>query len=95
MLKFERAFFKHILVITTLIFLAFAVIFLHVNATGLQWSEVNIGSGNGLVPTGNNPFREQMLTQNACIWRIMASLGSSELTNTWGQWFGFVKMFSY
>ena len=95
MLKFERAFFKHILVITTLDFFSICCDISPRECHRTSVIKVNIGSGNGLVPTGNNPFREQMLTQNACIWRIMASLGSSELTNTWGQWFGFVKMFSY
>ena len=36
-----------------------------VNATvGLRnWWYVNIGSGDGLVPTGNEPLPESMLTQ--------------------------------
>ena len=33
---------------------------------------VNIGSGNGLVPLGNNPLPEQMVTK--FIWRHRASL---------------------
>ena len=33
------------------------------NATGLYWWQVNIVSGNGLVPTGNKPLHEPMLTQ--------------------------------
>ena len=31
--------------------------------TGLHWWSVNIGSGNGLVPSGNKPLPEPMLTQ--------------------------------
>ena len=34
-----------------------------VNATGLHWWYVNIGSGNGLVPSGNKPLPEPMLIQ--------------------------------
>ena len=35
---------------------------------GLRWvppidNQVNIGSGNGMVPIGNNPLLESMLTQ--------------------------------
>ena len=33
-----------------------------VNATTPHWSLVNIGSGNGLVPSGNKPLPEPMLT---------------------------------
>ena len=33
-----------------------------VNATTPHWSLVNIGSGNGLVPSGNKPLPESMLT---------------------------------
>ena len=33
-----------------------------VNATISHWSLVNIGSGNGLVPPGNKPLPEPMLT---------------------------------
>ena len=33
------------------------------NVTGLNLWSVNIGSGNGLVPSGNKPLPEQMLTQ--------------------------------
>ena len=31
--------------------------------TGPHWWKVNIGSGNGLVPSGNKPLPEPMLTQ--------------------------------
>ena len=41
------------------------------NATTPHWSLVNIGSGNGLVPSGNKPLPEPMLTQ---ICHHMASL---------------------
>ena len=33
------------------------------NVTGLHWWSVNIGSGNGLVPSGTKPLPEPMLTQ--------------------------------
>ena len=33
------------------------------DATGLYWRYVNIGSGNGLVPLGNKPLPEPMLSQ--------------------------------
>ena len=33
-----------------------------VNATIPHWSLVNIGSGNGLVPSGNKPLPEPVLT---------------------------------
>ena len=33
------------------------------NGTELHKSEVNIGSGNGLVPTGNKPLPDPMLTK--------------------------------
>ena len=32
----------------------------HMNGTGLNWREVNTGSGNGLVPSGNKPLPEPM-----------------------------------
>ena len=33
------------------------------HVTGLKWWKVNIGSGNGLVPSGNKPLPEPVLTQ--------------------------------
>ena len=42
----------------------------NMNATGLRWRSVNIGSGNGLVPSGNKPLPGPMLTQiYIAIWR--------------------------
>ena len=39
------------------------------NVTELRWWSVNIGSGNGLVPSGNKPLPEPMLTQiSVTIW---------------------------
>ena len=35
----------------------------NMNVSGLHWWSVNIGSGNGLVPSGNKPLPEVMLTQ--------------------------------
>ena len=46
-------------------------------ATGPYWWYVNIGSGNGLVPPGNKPLPEPVLTQD--LQRHMASLGPNEL----------------
>ena len=41
-----------------------------VNATRPDWWQVNIGSGNGLVPSGKKPLPEPMLTQiSVAIWR--------------------------
>ena len=43
------------------------------NATRPHWYLVNIGLGNGLVPSGNNPLPEPMLTQiYIVIWRHYA-----------------------
>ena len=40
------------------------------NAPGLYWWEINIGLGNRLVPLGNKPLLEPMLTQfYVAIWR--------------------------
>ena len=39
-----------------------------------DWRYVNIGSGNGLVPSGNKPLPEPMLTQiYVVIWRHQAT----------------------
>ena len=35
----------------------------NMDITGLHWWSVNIGPGNGLVPPGNKPLPELMLTQ--------------------------------
>ena len=51
-------------------------IFSNMNVSGLHLWSVNIGSGNGLVPSGNKPLLEPILTQ---ICRHMASLGYNEL----------------
>ena len=54
---------------------------------------VNIGSGNGLVPSGTKPLPEPILTQ---ICRHMVSLGRNELTH-WGRdkWPPFSNAFSW
>ena len=42
----------------------------NMNVSGPHWWSVNIGSGNGLVPSGNKPLPEPMLTQiSVTIWR--------------------------
>ena len=42
----------------------------NMNVIGLHWWSVNIGSGNGLVPSGNKPLPEPMLTQiSVSTWR--------------------------
>ena len=41
-----------------------------VNTTTPHWSLANIGPGNGLVPSGNKPSPEPMLTYTpVAIWR--------------------------
>ena len=45
------------------------------NDTGLHWWLVNIGSGNGLVLSGNKPLSEPMLTHfSVAIWRHQATM---------------------
>ena len=51
--------------------------FPHMNATRPHRWLVNIGSGNGLVPAGNKPLFNPMLTQTC---HHMVSLGHNELT---------------
>ena len=47
----------------------------HVIITGPHWWLVNIGSGNGLVPSGNKPLPEPMLTQiYVAKWHHQASM---------------------
>ena len=35
---------------------------IQINVTGSYWRHINIGSGNGLVPSGNKSIPEPMLT---------------------------------
>ena len=50
----------------------------HMNATKPNLWEVNIGSGNGLVPSGTKPLTERMLTQiSVATWRHWALLRPS------------------
>ena len=43
------------------------------NATGPYWCYINIVSGNGLVPSGNKPLPEAMMTQFCeATWRHLA-----------------------
>ena len=73
--KFRYVIFKRILVIDGWgISSEIALIWL---SLGLHWWSVNIGSGNGLVPSGNKPLPKPMLTQIS--WRHMVSLGHNEL----------------
>ena len=45
-----------------------------VNATEACWWDVDIGSGNGLVPSGNKPLPEPILTQiSVAIWHLQAT----------------------
>ena len=47
----------------------------NMNVIGLDWWSVNIGSGNGLVPSGNKPLPEPMLTQTSvAIWHHYATM---------------------
>ena len=49
--------------------------FLQVILFGPHWWQVNIGSGNGLVPSGNKPLPEPMLTQiYVTIWLHQATM---------------------
>ena len=49
-----------------------------ITATWPHWLQVNTGSVNGLVPSGNNPLPVPVFTQ---IWVMMSSsLGHNELT---------------
>ena len=50
-----------------------------VNATEPHHWDVNIVSGNGLVPSGNKPLPEPMFTQ-ICVCHHLVSLGHNELT---------------
>ena len=48
---------------------------LNMNVTGLNWWSVNIGSGNGLVPSGNKPSPEPILTYiPVAIWHHKATM---------------------
>ena len=46
------------------------------NAREPQWWHVNIGSGDGLVPSGNKPLPESVLA------KISRKLGHKKLTNS-------------
>ena len=73
--KFRYVIFKRILVIDGWgISCEIALIWM---SLGLHWWSVNTGSGNGLVPSGNKPLPEPMLTQ---ISRHLASQGHNEFT---------------
>ena len=48
----------------------------NMNVTGLHWWSVNIGSCNGLVPSGNKPLPKPMLTRSMS---PHASLGPNDL----------------
>ena len=54
----------------------FLGICLQVNASGPQWWYISIGSGNGLIPSGNKPFTEPMFAQiYIAKWRYLATMG--------------------
>ena len=46
----------------------------NLNVTGLYWWSVNFGSGNGLVPSGNKPLPEPMLTKSLGLHRLATKL---------------------
>ena len=49
--------------------------FPNLNVTGLHWWSVNIGSSNGLVPSGNKPLPEPMLTHiSVTTWHQKATI---------------------
>ena len=58
----------------------------NMNVTGLHWWSVNIGSGNGLVLSGNKPLPEPMLTQISvviwCHWARIEWVHSSSQINS-------------
>ena len=59
----------------------------HMNAMGPYWWEVNIGSGNGLVPSGSKPIPEPILTQIYVAYDVIfstVSLIDGELCNQGG-----------
>ena len=65
--NFSYVIFKHILVIDGLRHLLWNCH--NMNVTGLHWRSVNIVSDNGLVPSGNKPLPEPMLTQiSVAMW---------------------------
>ena len=50
-----------------------------INITGPHWWKVNIGSGDGLVPSGIKPLLELMLTQiNVAVWRHLVTIPVSD-----------------
>ena len=50
-------------------------IVLKINVTGANCWSVNIGSGNGLMPPGNKPLPEPMLTEfYVALWRQWATM---------------------
>ena len=66
--------------------------FPQMDATGTYWWQVNIGSCNGLVPWGNKPLPEPMLTQICC---HMASQGHNVLMSLLmiGKWLWYLYDF--
>ena len=47
----------------------------NIYVTGLHWRSLNIGSGNGFVPSGNKPLPEPMLNQiSVAIWCHYATM---------------------
>ena len=68
--KFERNF-RHVIFKQILVIDGWGISCeIALNVTGLHWWSVNIGSGNGLVPSGNKPLPEPMLIKiSNAIWR--------------------------
>ena len=74
---------------------------LSLNGTGPYWPQVNIGSGNGLLPSGNKPLPEPMLTKYyVAICRHMSpmspffSLATDVYTTLWCP-FSEINMFNH
>ena len=60
--------------------LSIQVYYSKMNAKGPHWLYIDIGSGNGLLPSGNKPLSEPMLTE---IYVYIASLGHNELNQSY------------
>ena len=55
----------------------------NMKVTGLHWWSVNVGSGNGLVPSGNKPLPEPMLTQTFAPYGVTGPQWVNDETFWW------------